>query len=425
MFLIRIIVLITLFSCSGVFAQIKWEKYPNNPVIIKSNNIWEFRAIGQPECLLENDTFKMWYVGGGGLFTNVAVINYAYSTDGINWTKHPTPILYQGTAGEWDSKWMDTPAIVRDSVGYKLYYFGDITNSFPPLLPAFGLATSTDGINFEKYSGNPVFLKGDTTEWDGFWIESPMIIFDEGIYKMWYTGMSRNWQGQVGYATSTDGINWQKYSGNPVLKTGVAGSGEDFVAGVCTIVKRDTLYEMWYGGVSLQDMVNDTIDTVNVGYAFSNDGIHWEKYTNNPVISTYSPNYDPDSGSPWAPTVVFTGTEYKMWYESRCAGFGLASSQLEGIEEKSLLPGGDVATLQISPNPFYKSILIQYEVIGLTHVVLKLYDVAGKMIKTLVDKKGSPGHYTLSCGEELPSGIYFLHMEAGKVKIIQKLIKVR
>jgi hypothetical protein len=41
--------------------RIVWTKYGANPVFKKSNPFTETYAVGQPSCLFENDTFKMWY----------------------------------------------------------------------------------------------------------------------------------------------------------------------------------------------------------------------------------------------------------------------------------------------------------------------------------------------------------------------------
>ena len=58
--------------CGGIvsttFAQTEWEKYQNNPVLVKDGSIpgcWQWAAIGQPTCLYENDTIKMWYAAAG------------------------------------------------------------------------------------------------------------------------------------------------------------------------------------------------------------------------------------------------------------------------------------------------------------------------------------------------------------------------
>ncbi len=103
---------------------------------------------------------------------------------------------------------------------------------------------------------------------------------------------------------------------------------------------------------------------------------------------------------------------------------GIELTTSVGVERS--MPSEKIFSLKSpAPNPFYKSILVQYEVPELTHITLKLCDVTGRVIKTLVDKKKSPGCYTVPCGSELPSGIYFLRMEAGSFKSTRKFIKVK
>lgn len=107
----------------------------------------------------------------------------------------------------------------------------------------------------------------------------------------------------------------------------------------------------------------------------------------------------------------------------RSVKFLIISNQI-GIEETKRLKRLCVLKT-LYPNPFYRSILIKYEVLETSFITLKLYDITGRLVKTLIDNKSSTGCYTISCGNELPSGIYFLCMEAGECKIIQKLIKVK
>ena len=62
--------------------------------------------------------------------------------------------------------------------------------------------------------------------WDEKWVRYPTVITDDGEYKMWYVGYDRNEVGRIGYATSTNGIDWTKYPNNPVLDVG-SGSAWD------------------------------------------------------------------------------------------------------------------------------------------------------------------------------------------------------
>ena len=57
------------------------------------------------------------------------------------------------------------------------------------------------------------------------------------------------------------------------------------------------------------------------------------------------------------------------------------------------------------------------------NVLLKIYDVLGKEIATLVNEEKPPGEYEVEFdGKELASGIYFYRLKAGSNVISKKMI---
>ena len=102
-----------------------------------------------------------------------------------------------------------------------------------------------------KYHGNPVVVTGTAGSWDATHVADPAVISDGTTYKMWYPGSddilsSGDFYSSIGYATSTDGITWTKYAGNPVI-SGTVGSW-DASLGIAGVVFDGTTYHMWYGG---------------------------------------------------------------------------------------------------------------------------------------------------------------------------------
>lgn len=396
-------------------AQTNWVKYANNPVMVKQNLLTEFYAIGQPTVIMENDTFKMWY-GAAGIDHRGRVL-YAYSTNGINWTKYLNGaiVLNIGSAGEWDSKWLDTPEIVRTPTDYKLYYFGDVVDTYPPCNPAIGVATSSNGVNWTKYSGNPVMTNDDSLFWEAKWIESPAVLYDEGIYKMWYTGVGTDWRIKIGYATSPDGLVWTKYPNNPVLSVGSPGSFDDYWVGVPAVIKRNNRFEMWYSAMSEADLSNNRYDTVRIGFATSFDGINWNKHPY-PVLSTLTPPYNPgvDSNGPWAPDVVFDGMGYRMWYET-AAGFCYATATL-GVEE--YIYSTINYQVRISPNPFKYATVINYT----GNFSVKIFDIYGKRVKEISGNNKIIWDGKDLSGNKVKSGVYLLLISNNKFQFSEKVI---
>jgi hypothetical protein len=78
------------------------------------------------------------------------------------------------------------------------------------------------------------------------------------------------------------------------------------------------------------------------------------------------------------------------------------------------------------PNPFNPSTTIQYDVPTSSHVLLKVYNLLGQTVTTLVDEVKQPGRYaaTWEC-RNLPTGVYFYRMQAVEFVQTKKLILLR
>jgi enediyne biosynthesis protein E4 len=78
------------------------------------------------------------------------------------------------------------------------------------------------------------------------------------------------------------------------------------------------------------------------------------------------------------------------------------------------------------PNPFNPSTKIQYTIGGRQMVTLKVYDVLGNEVATLVDDQRPAGlnEFTWNA-EDLPSGIYFYSIKAGSFQQTRKMILLR
>lgn len=78
------------------------------------------------------------------------------------------------------------------------------------------------------------------------------------------------------------------------------------------------------------------------------------------------------------------------------------------------------------PNPFNPVTKINYSVSKNSVVILKVYDVAGKEISTLVNKNQSAGNYSLSFdGSKLSSGVYFYRLIAGDFTETKKMMLIK
>ena len=98
---------------------------------------------------------------------------------------------------------------------------------FAQLVTCFVTYNAVSQTEWIKYEGNPVLDLGLPGSWDSQFNESPSVIYDGNIYHMWYSGADDFESSEIGYATSPDGINWERYHNNPVLE-GKLESWEEF-----------------------------------------------------------------------------------------------------------------------------------------------------------------------------------------------------
>jgi len=78
------------------------------------------------------------------------------------------------------------------------------------------------------------------------------------------------------------------------------------------------------------------------------------------------------------------------------------------------------------PNPFNPSSTISYQIPELSFVTIKIYDVLGIEIMTLVSEEKSTGNYEVEFNAaRLPSGVYFYTLTSGVFSDTKKLLLLK
>ncbi|OQY75150.1 MAG: peptidase S8, partial [Ignavibacteriales bacterium UTCHB3] len=78
------------------------------------------------------------------------------------------------------------------------------------------------------------------------------------------------------------------------------------------------------------------------------------------------------------------------------------------------------------PNPFNPSTVISFSVPKEAFVTLKVYDITGTLVKTLVSENKVIGFYNVTFdASSLVSGVYFYRLEAGDVAISKKMMLLK
>jgi hypothetical protein len=78
------------------------------------------------------------------------------------------------------------------------------------------------------------------------------------------------------------------------------------------------------------------------------------------------------------------------------------------------------------PNPFNPSTKIKYNIPNRSNVILRIYDILGKEIETLVNEEKSAGLYEINWNaSKLSSGVYFYQIKAGEYISTKKMILLK
>lgn len=210
-----------------------FKKYSGNPLISPSKTGFDAYAVGASRTIKDASKWRMFYnameIAGFSPGPYIGIADATFPTG--PWIKHNGPVLSAGRRGEWDDGFIIPCSVFTTEEGRFLMYYtgGRDYQTFRDFY--LGLATSHDGISWKKYNdpstgehpfkdSDPVVRPGKAGDWDDGLIWLSDVKKEDGYYSMYYTGIKvrdNNFITSIGYATSSDGIHWHKYHGNPVI----------------------------------------------------------------------------------------------------------------------------------------------------------------------------------------------------------------
>lgn len=285
-----------------------WEKPDGGPLIGRDTCIGYDMSI-----MKEGDTYRMWYSSAAG------TISHATSTDGVHW-ELPTCVLNRTLGSSWQESMVSRPRVIKKDGLYHMWYIGHIFDNDDEVgCGSVGYGTSKDGIVWETLP-EPVLVP--ELPWEQRTIFCPFVQWEEesGLFKMWYSAGEQRDADSIGYATSRDGIHWEKYAGNPILSR-VHENYWEMMKVQCADVHRhsDGYYYLFYIGID-----GDWHASINL--ARSKDGITgWERHPDNPVIAGTDGGWD--YICVYRPAVLQTEDGYWLYYN---AAFYMDRDEREG-----------------------------------------------------------------------------------------------
>jgi len=97
-----------------------------------------------------------------------------------------------------------------------------------------------------------------------------------------------------------------------------------------------------------------------------------------------------------------------------------------GVVNERPSPANLFELIQNYPNPFNPITTIKYSVFTSSFVDIKIFDVLGRVIETLVSDEKKPGNYNINFNaSKLPSGLYFCRMQAKNFEETKKLLLIK
>ncbi len=155
-----------------------------------------------------------------------------------------------------------------------------------------------------------------------------------------------------------------------------------------------------------------------------------------------------NNSSPYEGTLCglrYLGTDYKLVFfgfplyfmdqnQARLAAQHVMSDFGEvGVAEmpKGIAPASMLMLEQNKPNPFTDKTMISYQLASSGNVRLNVYNIAGQLVKTLVETRQDAGYYSIvwsgldNLGRRVASGIYFCRLESEHESDIKKITLLR
>ncbi len=175
--------------------------------------------------------------------------------------------VFSGRPGHWDARIRERGWIIRDADVWHLWYTGYDPDQQPPIM-RLGYATSNDGLQWTRYSDQPLI--------DDLWVEDMMVIRHQDRWLMFAEG--RNDQAQL--LTSPNGIDWTRLGTLDIrLKNGEPIPPGPF--GTPTAYFEDGIWNLFY---ERRD--------AGIWLARSTDMVTWTNVDDQPVIIPGPDSYD-------------------------------------------------------------------------------------------------------------------------------------
>lgn len=279
---------------------------------------WDNQYTDSGAVLYYDGQFHMFRNGFIGWPASVQIA-YTTSADGIVWEKQgDEPVLYTDDVEYAGIAALASSALVEDDGTWVLYFYTWPRPGDSDGIGGIGRATAPAPEGPWTPDEDLVLYPGDATEWDNNQLISPSVLKIDDNYVMYYHSPSLDGTVHIGMATSEDGITWTKYNNPDTTDAPFANSDPVFSPNVENAEAWDTehvnqprvvqtedglvmLYRSWTGAQQNQ----------SIGFATSEDGVHWTRMNEEPVYSSQ----DTRRRSIWFTGLAYADDTYYVYLE--------------------------------------------------------------------------------------------------------------
>ncbi len=219
---------------------------------------WDQRIRERGYILSHGDELWMWYTGYDGDRGGLKMPGLATSKDGITWQRSPKNPLYR-------EHWVEDVCVVEHDGRYYMFAEG--------FLDRINLLTSADGLTWTRQGILDIRLADGSPIPPGPF-GTPTVWVEQGT---WYLFYERRDAG-IWLATSTDLKVWKNVQDAPILSPGPEEYDRDLIA-MNQIFRHNGHYYAVFHGASQER----TPAIWATGLAVSDDLVHWTKYPGNPL----------------------------------------------------------------------------------------------------------------------------------------------
>lgn len=215
----------------------------------ESINTWEYSHASVPIAVnIGGDLFRIYFStrdSGNKSYTTYVEMNIGSPRDIISHADKP--VLVPGQLGEFDDSGAMGSWITEVDGKYYLYYIGWNLSTTVPFRNSIGLALSDDGIKFSRASNGPLL---DRNFNEPHFTASSCVIFDNGVWRMWYLSCTEwilhagkpSHKYHIKYAESDDGLSW--------LRKGIVAidysNEKEYAISRPSVIKHNGYWHMWY-----------------------------------------------------------------------------------------------------------------------------------------------------------------------------------